>query len=48
MAIVLICGEPIDNEHWFINHIGMKAMGFACGGLMLLLYKKWENVFDEE
>lgn len=48
LAIILICGEPTENEHWFITHIGMKAIGFACGGLMLLLYKKWENVFDEE
>ena len=42
-GLVLLAGEPIEEETWFEVFIATKIAGFALWGGVALLYKYWDK-----
>ena len=42
-GLVLLAGEPIEEETWFEVFIATKIAGFALWGGVALLYKYWNK-----
>lgn len=41
-GLVLLMGEPIEEETWFEVFFATKLGGFALWGVTALLWKRWE------
>ena len=41
-GLVLLAGEPIEEETWFEVFFVTKIAGFALWGVTVLLWKRWE------
>lgn len=43
VGLVLLAGEPIEEETWFEVFIATKIAGFALWGLTYLLHQYWNK-----